>query len=258
MDKNQTDQPNLREKILQEALEKIEFPQESDETSDSGDSWLLSYADLMTLLASFFILLTAFANYDEKGFKQNAKEVASHFSKEKFKIEKTKLDKLNDEIDRDPFLKQMTSTSIFNDSLEINFQGSVLFASGGHKLKPSVIPVLDSLIDIIADKDPNYLIIVEGHTDNQPISKKSIFSSNWALSSARASTVVERFEYFGFRPETLRPVGLGSTFPQVPNVDNKGEVIEDNLKINRRVVIKVLSPIDKEKHQKLGLGVFFD
>jgi len=220
--------------------------------------WLLSYADMMTLICCFFILMMVFANYDPVGFTKKTIEVSKHFNQDKYKSSDTKFKDLTEEIARHPELKVMTKTSIVDNKLVITFSGSALFEKSEYELNDETRFVLDALIDLIKVKDSNYRILVEGHTDNQPLDKKGPFTSNWALSGARAASVVQRFEYFGFDPQNLAAIGMADTKPIVPNEDDKGDPIPENLKLNRRVVIKVLETLDKSKMVKLGLGVYFD
>lgn len=230
-----------------------------DEGEEEGDSWLLAYADMMTLLTCFFILLTAFANFDPAGFQEKGEVVAQHFSKEKFEKSRTEIDQLAQQLSNKTEFENMTSTQINDDVLEISFRGNVLFDSANADLRKDVIPLVDSMIEIIGHKNPNYKIVVEGHTDSRPLGVKSRWGSNWTLSGARAAAIIARFEYNGFPPKNLKVLGLGSTVPLVPNKDSEsGAYIEENLKMNRRVIIKVISPLIKGKVKKLGLGVYFE
>lgn len=230
----------------------------SSQSSESSAGWLISYADMMTLIACFFILMMAFANYDPVGFTKKTIEVSKHFNKDKYKHSETKMTQLQEEIASHPELIKMLKTSIIDDKLIISFSGSALFNRGQYEISEDTKFVLDALIDLIKVKDSNFRVLIEGHTDNQPIAKDGPFSSNWALSGARAASVVHRFEYFGFDPRNLVAIGLADTKPLVPNDDEKGNPIPANLKINRRVIIKVLNPINPKSKIKMGLGIYFE
>jgi chemotaxis protein MotB len=219
--------------------------------------WIVSYADMMTLIACFFILMMAFANFEPAGFTRKTKVIAKHFNKAKFKSSDTKLTQIQEEIAMHPELKKMSKVSVKDSALVVTFSGSAIFPSGTHKLSKNSILILDAMIDIIKAKDPNYRILVEGHSDNQAMAEGTTFTSNWALSAARAASVIERFEYFGFDPKKLIAIGMADTKPLVPNEDSNGESLLENQKLNRRVVIKVLEPIDKKNQIKMGLGVYF-
>ena len=245
----------MAEEALQEEEEK-----KREELADEGPpaaTWLLSYADMMTLVACFFILMMAFANYDPVGFTKKTQEVSKHFNKDKYKSSDMKLSQLQEEVSRHPELKNKSKVSLKDGALYVSFSGSALFDTGTHTLSEEAIMVLDAMIDIIKTKDPNFRILVEGHTDNQAMAEGTNFTSNWALSGARAAAVVERFEYFGFDHQKLVSIGMADTKPLVPNEDKDGNPIPENQKLNRRVVIKVLEPVDKSKEVKMGFGVYF-
>lgn len=231
---------------------------ENSSSQSSGAGWLISYADMMTLIACFFILMMAFANYDPAGFTRKTIEVSKHFNKDKYKSSDSKMKRLEEEIARHPEIKKLLKTSIVDNRLQLTFTGSALFERGEYELNENTKFVLDALIDLIKVKDPNYRILVEGHTDNLKLPAKSPFKSLWGLSGARAASVISRFEYFGFDPQNLVSIGLGDTKPLVPNDDESGNPISENNRLNRRVIIKVLEPIDKTKLRKMGLGVYFD
>jgi chemotaxis protein MotB len=224
---------------------------------DDSSIWLISYADLMTLIACFFILMMAFANFDPVSFDKKAKIISQYF-KERYKSTEVKLDQLQQEVARHPEVKKMLKISLKDGALIMAFSSTVLFEKQEVKLSEKNVTFLDSIIDIVKSKDPNFRILVEGHTDDIPPAKDSPFSSNWALSAARAAAVLERFEFYGFHPKKMVAIGLADTKPLAPNRKPSGNPIEENMKMNRRVVIKVLKPKDKKQTIKMGLGVYFE
>ncbi len=224
---------------------------------DTSLLWLVTYADMMTLICCFFILMMVFANYDPPGATKKIEEIAKAFNKDKYKSSNTKFTQLQEEVAKHPELKELTKTSIIDGALVVTFSGSIMFDKDSFDLTDDSRFLLDSLIDLIKVKDANYRILVEGHDDNQPIGKESKFSTHWGLSAARAAAVVSRFEYFGFDPRNLAAIGLADTKPLAPNEDDKGDPIPENMRLNRRIVIKVLEPINKTKSFRMGLGVYF-
>ncbi|MBI2521480.1 MAG: flagellar motor protein MotB [Bdellovibrio sp.] len=224
---------------------------------DTSMLWLVTYADMMTLICCFFILMMVFANYDPPGASKKMEEVSKAFNKDKYKSSNTKFTQLQEEIAKHPELKDLIKTSIVDNSLVVTFSGSILFDKESYDLTDESRFLLDSLIDLIKVKDANYRILVEGHDDNQALGKESKFTTHWGLSAARASSVVGRFEYFGFDPQNLVAIGLADTKPIVPNEDDKGDPLPENMRLNRRIVIKVLEPQNKSKMVRLGLGVYF-
>lgn len=234
---------------------KVQVPAEEVE---EGEAWLLSYADMMTLIACFFILMMAFANYDPPGFQEKTKEIAKHFSKGKSKLSKLKLTELKEEIAKHPELKDMTKITVNDSSLVVTLSGSILFPQNEVDLQPQMTLHLDSMIDIIKTYNSEFRIVIEGHSDNLPISHDNPYKNHWALAAARASSVAERFQYFGFPNENIRVVSHGDTRPIAPNQDKTGRPIPENTMLNRRVILKVIEPLDKRASVKMGLGVYFE
>lgn len=224
------------------------------ETEDDSGGWLISYADMMTLIACFFILMMAFANYDPVGFNTKAEELSKHFRKDKYKSSLQKLKDIREEVAIHPDMPNKMKVSLKDSELVIVFSGSALFDNGSYQLNKTTNNTINSLIDIIKTQNPNYRILIEGHADDNLIKQKNM--SNWLISSMRAAKVVERFEYFGFPPQNITAIAKGDTQKILKSIDKKDRRIEKNARINRRVVIRVLEPRERKQH-RMGLGVYF-
>jgi chemotaxis protein MotB len=222
---------------------------------EESEGWLVSYADLMTLIACFFILMVSFADFSKKEeFAAKTKEIAKHFNKDKFLNSDKRLKYIESELSRHPELKNKTKLSLKDSELIVIFSGSILFDEGQYAIPPESLKTLDSLIDIIKTDNSEYRILIEGYSDD--LMSKNPFKNNWLLSAARAASVAERFEYFGFIKENITPIGKGDTFKLVESADKLGNRIDANTKMNRRVIVKILEPIYKKKI-KMGLGIYF-
>ncbi len=202
-------------------------------------NWLVSYADMMTLLFGFFVLMYTFSRIDTKKFEVIRKDVARYFGGQ-VKVTPT-LKRVEDDA------KDVISSSgldksvelVAKDSqIELKFNGRINFVAGTANLTEEAQHALGKLIDIVKSSVQADSIVVEGHTDDNPINS-SIYPSNWELSAARASTVVREFEKFGFEPSKMTAEGYGSSRPVAPNRDSKGEPIMDNQESNRRVIVTI-------------------
>lgn len=225
---------------------------------EGGDGWLVSYADMMTLVACFFILMMAFANYDPVGFNKKAKELSQAFNQGKYKSSEVKLSELSEEISRHPELQKKAKITLKDAELIISFSGSMIYDKGSPELKTDVIENLDVLIDMIRSRDPNYMIVIEGHSDPIEFKESKFYSSSWELASMRAAKVLARFEYFGFNSQKISAITRGDSLPVLPNFNEKGELIESNAVENRRVTIKVVEPKDQQEKLKFGFGIYFN
>jgi chemotaxis protein MotB len=118
--------------------------------------------------------------------------------------------------------------------LEIKIPARMLFPSGSRSLLASSIPMLRELAVTLAAL-PNE-VVVQGHTDNEPI-RNGQFPSNWELSTSRAAAVARVFEDEGIDPARLSAVGYGPNRPVADNATEEGRAE------NRRVVVLVRSAL---------------
>lgn len=219
--------------------------------------WVLTYADMITLLMAFFIMLYSMSVLNMAKFQQVATSIKSGFggmvegqgrsilgSSEQFNL---KLSPIPDDIAGvpDQTMKKI-QTMIKDEKLEnkvrlrVDERGlvislatdKVLFGPGRATLSGSAKKIIDAVADTLKDV-PNE-IRVEGHTCDLPI-RSSEFPSNWELSTARATNVIRYLiDKKGFQPDRLSAAGYADSRALVPNTS------ESNRAINRRVDIVVL------------------
>ena len=125
------------------------------------------------------------------------------------------------------------------------FQSEVLFETGsieiGEKGKKELKRLAAILIDIEKSipKDINWILQIEGHTDNLPVKPGQKYIDNWELSAERALSVLRFFVKNGLNPNRLSASGYGSYQPVIKESDNLSRAK------NRRIEMKIT--------QKLGL-----
>ncbi len=235
----------------------------NNHSEEVGEPWLMSYADFMTLMCSFFILMISMASFDNSKINKLAVALAKYFNEKQMQKLASNLESIKKALEDDIQFTALKNTGLFkmqltDNGLEITYTGSALFDSGKADILPQAAEQLDVLINLIKTKNKNFRILVEGHTDNAPVKKGYTFTSNRDLSSARASRIVDRFEAAGFDATNLLAIGYGSTRPMLPNENSDGSINEENRKLNRRVVIKILEPKPIESAIKIKEGQFFD
>lgn len=119
------------------------------------------------------------------------------------------------------------------DRLQMALPDKVLFATGTGELQEQDQLVLHSLAKAL-QRVP-YTILIEGHTDDQPLKPGSRYASNWELSLARAMSVVNYFiNYEGISPRRLGVAAFGEHHPRFPNDT------AEHRAANRRIEISVL------------------
>jgi chemotaxis protein MotB len=217
--------------------------------------WLLTYADLITLLMAFFVVMYAMSNVDKRKYDVLAASIkqalhvegsadniiADHMGQSQMDTplpekarENAEYQNIVDKVKGSSTQEEMGSVvfSVDERGLVISFLDNLLFDLGRSELRPQALPVLDRVA--VAVKGSTRVIRVEGHTDDLPIATVQ-YPSNWELSAARAISVTRYFIIkHGIEPRRLSATGFGEYRPLVANSN------EENRKKNRRVDIVVL------------------
>lgn len=174
--------------------------------------WLVNYADLMTELVCFFVILYALSAALSKNV-QAAKKAVEEVMKESKVAGEVKMTK---------------------DGMYITFQeqgSNVFFESGKADLTPAMNALMKKVAPTLKTLANKHEIVVEGHTDNVPV---KTFASNWELSTARSTNVVRLLtREYGLNPRAVSAVGYGEFRPVGPNDT------PENRSKNRRVVFFV-------------------
>ncbi len=120
----------------------------------------------------------------------------------------------------------------------ISLADNMLFKSGSYEISSKAMDILDKIAKIIKDYN-NYSVLVEGNTDNVPISRTNI-RNNWDLSALRASSVVQVLQNkFGVDPQRLTAGGRGEYNPVATNATPEGR------QLNRRTQIIITPSLDQ-------------
>jgi chemotaxis protein MotB len=187
--------------------------------------WMVNYADLMTELVCFFVILYALSAALNKNVQNAAEQI-----------------------------KDMMEKGEMSGKVEVNKEGLRItleeqgelpfFESGKAEITQEMQEKIDKLSPILKKLNEKNEIIVEGHTDNIPIATKQ-FASNWELSTARATSVVRYMLSKDFDPRKISAIGYGEYRPIVANDT------PENRRKNRRVVFFVkMSAIEGNKNAK--------
>ena len=231
-------------KRVRKSIKVDEFEESPFSEGGEKDRYLITYADLITLLLGLFILLYTASNLDVQKYEKMVNAIGNVFGGPTQTIKVipdsevpivAPLGNLKSEINS--LIEQNNYTSSIK--LEENSRGvtihileDIVFPSGSSELKKSSKIVLSQLSAIIK-KLPND-IRIEGHTDNVPIST-SQFPSNWHLSVSRAlSTAYYLMTEEGLDPEKLSIVGYSEYKPLESNESSSGRAT------NRRVDIIII------------------
>jgi chemotaxis protein MotB len=255
----------------------------SEDEHENLERWLVSYADFITLLFAFFVVMYSISSINEGKYRVLSESLAAVFTHGKgesaartmepiqvgeakksdnlinllpastpapeierqdaLQAEQAQLQSVADQIEAvlSPYIQDDLVT-VKRDQLwiELEMKSGLFFSSGSAALSKDSLAMLYRLSEIFGHI--NNAIHVEGHTDNVPISTAE-FPSNWALSSARAASVVKQLMDNGIDPRRMVAIGYGEYHPVADNRTEEGR------NKNRRVVIIVMS--DKAARYKL-------
>ena len=205
------------------------------------ERWLVSYADFMTLLFGFFVVMYSVSHVNEYKYQELSNSLEALFSDQSSERSNSKAtlqpaiaipeladqftERLGDLID-----DQSISVSSNELWLQISLNNRVLFPLGSVTPSEQAEDIFAEVANIL--RGLNNPIQVEGFTDNLAIHTQQ-FPSNWELSSARASAIVKLLSGQGVAPQRLSAVGYGEFQPIASND------LEEGRAQNRRVVLMV-------------------
>jgi chemotaxis protein MotB len=207
----------------------------------SHDRWLVSYADFITLLFAFFVVLFATGQSDKRKKAELAVSIQSAFTQMGIFTTHSKSIPLRSEsLSVRQHLEEAARPEIdsgvvaVHDSasgLVISLQEAGFFESGAAGIRPSAVLVLNRIAAIL----PETPLRVEGHTDDVPIHTAQ-FASNWELSSSRASSIARLLLiHANVHAEQLSVAGYAEFHPVASNATAEGR------SRNRRVDIVLLT-----------------
>ena len=215
------------------------------ENKDVVDGWMGTYGDMVTLLMAFFVMLYSASDPDPGKYEEIVESMKEAFSKQDVENEFKELYESLEDIIENKKIENAVEIKLGPNGILIQIPGSSLFASGSADIMTDMAPVIveiSTAITQLLDQSSyhDYMIEVEGHTDDEPIGEDSeIFSSNWDLSAIRATGIVELLYNSGIEMDKLKPIARAESIPLLPNRDENGIPIPENRAKNRRVVIKV-------------------
>ncbi|MEE3239709.1 MAG: flagellar motor protein MotB, partial [Pseudomonadota bacterium] len=252
-------------RISNQSRTRLSHSSVSDHGADQ-ERWLVSYADFMTLLMAFFVVMYSISSVSEQKYRvlSNTFSGAFNTSNDAGMISKqvqgdpllsdheikhqaatpievaslsesapNMLTALTAQLDKDfqSLIGEKLITLSGNEHwLQIELQSAILFDVGGALIHHSAEPIIKQISTMLMPY--GNVVKVEGFTDNTPISN-STFDSNWELSTARATAVVRLMIAQGVEANRLAAVGYGEYQPAVSNDTSEGRAK------NRRIVLMI-------------------
>lgn len=233
---------------------------QSEAEHENAERWLVTYADLLTLLFAFFVVLYAMSQVDPKKYDDMSQQFQTIFQGanmgyvfDQAQSKGTQGDMLQGKQQEDPSktlrekrntlktqleyrLKNVMPQSQFQvtevqEGIKITLFSDTFFAPGSPEVQPEAVPVIGKIAEGLKPL-PN-AIRIEGHTDGTAI-EGNRFAKEWQLSTERALSVLNLLFSFGYPESKSSVAGYGSTRPVATNDTPEGQAF------NRRVDVLVL------------------
>jgi len=215
--------------------------------------WAITFADMMTLILIYFVLMLSFSNLDLIKYRSLARGFQAAFGgKQELPIPPPVVAGTpvagdpHADAEAEQVLRELSAlgksqgpggpveVTQTEKELRLRIDDRVMFDLGSANLRPEAQQLLARLTPIL--RRYPFRIEVEGHTDDLPI-RNAVFPSNWELSAARAGSVVRALiTRGGLAPDKLVAVGLADTHPLAPNMDDAARAR------NRRVEFLLVKP----------------
>lgn len=227
---------------------------------DRSERWLLTYADLITLLLIFFIIMYVMSVQDVAKYAALRTSLIEAFTGSTFVVgsapgpgaisgggqpgahgagmgseqeQMESIDQSVEELARMEELETEMTTSVGDEGVRIRLAESMMFSSGRADLSAQAYRVLQEVGQLLA-RYPSHQVRIEGHTDSTPM-YSAMYPSNWELSGARAASVLRTLtQGTGLDPKLLWLAGYAEQRPVADNRTDGGR------RANRRVEIVVL------------------
>jgi chemotaxis protein MotB len=206
------------------AQEKKQFIRKGMGMVEEGlPGWFGTFADMMTLLFAFFVLLAAISTIDPVKLQNMADGMGKSVGK-KEEIENQAMSlgdiqkeaqKMVEEMAADPKTgEKPVEVTTSPKGVTIGISSDMSFVSGSAETKPEFLDILKKIIPTI--EKSYFKIAVEGHTDSDQLPKmlRVKYPSNWELSGARSGAVVRKMISLGVDPTRLEAVGYGEFVPR--------------------------------------------
>ncbi|MBN9231179.1 MAG: flagellar motor protein MotD [Legionella sp.] len=224
--------------------------------------WVISYADFITLLFAFFVVMYAISSLNNTKYKSLSEGMKTAFNKKDKENKEQSIEDQND----GPHTKKVQgkfqdgldeinqSLSELEDAnykinrqegwIELDVKSGALFESGTATLKGDALIKLMQLAAKL--KKSHAIVSIEGYTDNMPIETPE-FPSNWELSATRAAAVGRVLNTYGVASNRIMVTGYGEQYPIADNVTEVGKAL------NRRVNIIIAA--NRKTKRLLNPGV---
>ena len=226
------------------------------EKKNNDNDWMDTYADAITLLMAFFVVLLSMSSMNAKKYDYMVEVISQGMNKSTLASKGEETAQAVTEDVRTfipkplPVLPEQSYLNVLNDvtyetrsgGATFNIKASLLFVPNSATIRDDAMTVLKSLSDHLKEVNPNnFEIIIESHVDASIVLNKRRYPDKWAFTSARAMMIRDELERIGVKKENMyiaafadtQPAGRNGLYP-VPSKDPADD---------RRIVIRIRQKI---------------
>jgi len=202
---------------------------------------MVTYADAITLLLAFFVMIVTFSKFDMPLFEQVQAGLAQDIGKREVVRPITLLRAQMEQLVNSLGVEDTLEVTTDDDGVVLELAANALYRPGSAEIRPEARSTLENVATVILNpRYGRFFVTVEGHTDDTPIATDR-YPTNWDLSAARAAGVVRLMLTAGVPDWRLKAVGHADTRPKAPNRDAVGNPIPENQAQNRRITVRLNS-----------------
>ncbi len=215
------------------------MPPKRHKQEDNVDSWLMSYADMITLLLAFFVIFVAISEPKSEKMQALTESMTGQFGTIDLATPFQGTYKTLMAVVEDQQIFKDLDIQRTKNGISIEMARGAFFAPESAELDPTKLDTLKDIAKAIKGIDfLDYRVSIEGHSNDNP-PKNGAYASNWEFTTAQASRLARFFIEQGIPANRLKVAGYADTEPKVPNSDLQGNPIPQNQEQNARIQIMV-------------------
>lgn len=215
------------------------FYQRRPVQEEDGNEWLVTFADAMTLLLAFFVLLVSISKVDLVTFEQVQAGIARDLGQRTVARPAAQLRAQLEAMVDSLGVADAVRVDTFSRGITLELASDTFFRRGSAEIRPEARTILVRISEtLVAPRYSKFKIAVEGHTDDTA-PQIARYATNWDLSGARAANIVRLFTVADIPAGRMRAVALADTMPKLPNRDGTGNALPENQAKNRRITIRI-------------------
>lgn len=206
---------------------------------EAHEDWLLSYADMITLIMAFFVMLAAISKVDanlyEKVQSGMARDVGNRNGAQPLETIRKELAQSVAANKGD----ELVDVGSDERGIVLTLDSGLMFKAGSAEMSPAIMPVLKDIAQRLnTPMFATYRLEIQGHTDDTPVNTPQ-FPSNFDLAAARALMTMRALASVGMAESRMIVSSHGAYSPRVPNRGKDGTPLPVNQSLNRRVTIHI-------------------